>query len=210
MWRGGDTTTAASFPITALAGGNSSTSDYYGVDKTWYTGASWTQPVFDAAQTQIGNFFTLDNADYFIIDNIEMKNQNLTFAYGGSSAIQDAPGGVIAVVHTVVENVYIHDFMTSGTLSNANGSPWYSAGGIRGYVVLKNSTIDDSGGFGKNASGTTVTGGMIGGGCENCQEVSGSKFVDTVAACFQVHTVPRHGNHRAKSERHLWCTAQFL
>jgi len=47
IFRGGDTWGNASFPL-ATRSGNASHSDYYGVDPNWYSGASWSQPVFDA------------------------------------------------------------------------------------------------------------------------------------------------------------------
>src|ERR1700736_4531383 len=34
-------------------GGNASAYDYYGVDQTWFTGASWTRPKFDAQGTEL-------------------------------------------------------------------------------------------------------------------------------------------------------------
>ena len=62
-----------------------------------------TRQIFDAQQTTISHYFTFDNEDYQIVDDIDMRNQNLTFTFGASSAIQATPGGSIAVVHILVE-----------------------------------------------------------------------------------------------------------
>ena len=60
-------------------GGNASNYDYYGVDKTWYTGGSWTHPHFDAQGADLnGNGFNVmvttsqaHTASYVIFDNID-------------------------------------------------------------------------------------------------------------------------------------------
>ncbi len=184
IFKGGDTWPAACFQMHITAGGTPGAPDYYGVDKSWYSGGSWARPIFDAAQTvpSGGHFILSSSVGYITIDNFEMKNQNIAAGsgYGTDEAIQAyGASGVI------VENVYIHDFMTSAQLS----SSWimdYGAGGILGYVTLLNSTIDDTNGFGFNSSGVKITGGGMGGACENCKEVSNSKFVKVMAACFGV------------------------
>ncbi len=181
IFKGGVTWPAACFPIGISTGGNSSTQDYYGVDVTWFAGASFARPVFDAAQTVIGHFFYLGSVSYVTIDNFEMKNQNIGSNGFGSSDAISAQGST----GNIVENVYIHDFITTHQISNS-WVPDYASGGILGYVTLLNSTIDDSGGYGFNSSGTQINGGNLGGACENCREVSNSKFVKTSSACFGV------------------------
>ncbi len=185
IYKGGVTWPAACFELSVVAGGTASSQDYYGVDLTWFTGSSFTRPIFDAAQTVLAgdHFFYLGSFGYITIDNIEMKNQSIgSLSYGAAEAI-NANGGQLGVI---VENVYIHDFMTTLEMSDSLGSTDYAAGGILGYVTLLNSIIDDTGGFGYNSSGTKITGGNIGGACEDCREVSNSKFVADVAACFDV------------------------
>ncbi len=119
--------------------------------------------------------------NYVTIDNFEIKNQAIQggAGFGQADAIQfyGSNGS------DIITNCYIHDFMTNGTLS-ASWSPDYSAGGVLGWVKLLNTTIDDTGGFGFNASSVKITGGMLGGACQNCAEVGNSKFVKTMAACF--------------------------
>lgn len=184
IFKGGDTWPAACFQMHITAGGTSGAPDYYGVDQSWYSGGSWARPIFDAAQTvpSGGHFILSGSVGYITIDNFEMKNQNIAAGsgYGSDEAIQAYGSSGV-----VVENVYIHDFMTTGQLS----SSWvmdYGAGAVLGYVTLLNSTIDDTNGFGFNSSGVKIAGGGMGGACENCKEVSNSKFVNVMAACFGV------------------------
>ncbi len=186
IFKGGVTWPAACLEINAVAGGTTSTQDYYGVDLTWYTGGSFTRPVFDAAQTVLAGdhfFYLASSGGYITIDNIEMKNQNIgSLSFGAAEAIY-AGSGIFGVV---LNHLYIHDFMTTLQMSDALGSTDYSAGGIQGYVTLLNSVIDDTNGFGFDSVGTKITGGNIGGACQNCREVSNTKFVADVAACFGV------------------------
>ena len=103
--------------------------DYYGVDKSWYGGGSWARPIFDAAQTvpSGGHFILSGTVGYITIDNFEMKNQNIAAGsgYGSDEAIQAYGSSGV-----VVENVYIHDFMTSGQLSSSWVMDYAARGGI--------------------------------------------------------------------------------
>jgi hypothetical protein len=198
IFKGGVTWPAACFMMTLQAGGSSSSvMDYYGVDTTWFSGSAFTRPIFDLAQTvptgSNGHFNVINgNGNGFVtIDNLEIKNQNIANLTpdGGTPAISFVGASVYT---SQVTNCYIHDFMTTSKLtsSSTNGCPapgWtpdYAAGGVQFVLLMSNTTIDDTAGFGFDSVGTKITGGGLGGACKNCWEVSDSKFVKTMAACF--------------------------
>ena len=118
------------------------------------------------------------------IDNLEIKNQGIsTSTVGGATAAINFIGN--GDWSAIVENCFIHDFITNSQLTSS-WVPDYSAGGVYNVGLLLNTIIDDTGGYGFNSSGTKIAGGTLGGACENCGEVSNSKFVKTMAACFTV------------------------
>lgn len=84
IFKGGVVWPSAVFPLVISNGGNSSVSDYYGVDKIWYVGTTWVRPVFDGGGTAnaFKNFVKI-NADYVKFDNFEMKNYYWNASTGG-------------------------------------------------------------------------------------------------------------------------------
>src|SRR5438477_7112233 len=191
VFKGGVAWPAACFQMTIQAGGTSSAQDYYGVDQTWFTGASFTRPIFDLQQ-QVPAGASSRNAvvygnSHVTFDNFEVKNQAIaTNTLLGATAAFDFYGSSCGdFVGAVVKNSYIHDFMTNSTISSSF-VPQYEAGGIIGCgVTVDHVTIDDTNGFGFNATGNKVFEG-IGGTCVNCQEVKNSRFIHTMGACFTV------------------------
>ena len=200
IFKGGVTWPAACFQMTLQAGGSSGASDYYGVclstdsaspcsGGTSWPSSGWARPIFDLAQTIPtsggggNNNVICAGVNYITIDNFEIKNQGISTStvIGATAAINFHGAGW----SNTVSNSYIHDFMTNSQLTSS-WAPDYGAGGIYNAGLMLATIIDDSNGFGYNASGTKILGGTIGGACENCGEVSGSKFVKTMAACFTV------------------------
>jgi hypothetical protein len=84
IFKGGVTWTAGSLPMSIPAGGNSGVRDYYGVDQTWYTGASWSQPVFDKQRNGDKCLILQFGVRYVTFDNLDIKNPQVgsTFAVG--------------------------------------------------------------------------------------------------------------------------------
>jgi hypothetical protein len=81
LWTTGD----KMFPLYVKAGGTSGNSDQYTVDKTWYSGSSWTRPIFDGGQQCGGSTTTLGEnsfliGDYFwnpsnvVINGLQLQN----------------------------------------------------------------------------------------------------------------------------------------
>jgi len=170
------------------AGGTSSAQDYYGVDKTWYSGGSWTRPLFDLNYAVVGMviYAGVGFTGYTTFDNLEIYRQGI--AANGSYASQVAYQFGNGSTGVIIQNNYIHDWATSNnvtvnTIEYSYGAIWAPAGsGVR----LLNSTISDANGY--FYSGGVRKNGGFGGACENCQEVSGSIFHDVMAACFSPGT----------------------
>ena len=69
VFKGGVTWPQGVFPLSPPEGaegsGAAGNPDYYGVNKSWFTGASYTPPVFDAEGKEITNTGKYANADMF-------------------------------------------------------------------------------------------------------------------------------------------------
>ena len=78
IFRGGDTWGNASLGDTWTWSGTASAPIYIGVDETWYSGSSWTQPIWTCGGTacigtgSAANYFTTNN-DYVTLDNIQFS-----------------------------------------------------------------------------------------------------------------------------------------
>jgi hypothetical protein len=75
-FKGGVTWPNASFPLTITGSGTASATNYYGPDYSWYSGSSWSRPVFNAGGATIAGskneFVDLEDNTYVTLDNIEM------------------------------------------------------------------------------------------------------------------------------------------
>jgi len=191
--KGGVTWPASCFTMAIANGGSSSAQDYYGVDKTWFNGSSWTRPLWDlnyTVETWVVEA-TSANSGYMTFDNIEIAHQGISFpvSFGTGQAFSFRNGGRTG---TILENMYIHDWASPNNI--AAGSTDYDDGAIDGggagadpgnSVRLLNSTITDQNGY-FFQGGTKITGVPFGGACRDCTEVSGDTFTYTMAACFDV------------------------
>lgn len=98
----GGVTWSGCFPMNINVSGTSGNRDYYGVDKTWYSGAEWTRPVFDANYTST-TCVNIGTVSYLTLDGIEFKNMQ-----NGSSIWATAPN------YTTLTNLYIHKWYKGG------------------------------------------------------------------------------------------------
>jgi len=76
IFKGGVTVPGDVLVITITAGGSSGNQDYYGVDKSWYSGGAWSAPVLSeqgASVTYDYGYFNVE-ADYVTIDGFEMTD----------------------------------------------------------------------------------------------------------------------------------------
>ena len=144
IFKGGVTWPATCLALVITQGGSSASSvsgagqaptingaDYYGVDVTWYTGASFTRPLFDSAGTQpagpdFGAIIVDNGSNYVTFDDIETARNKLTGGTPtGCSMDLTGPTGI------TVDRMYIHDWTMvspelnadhgSGSICNANG-----------------------------------------------------------------------------------------
>lgn len=104
--------------------GVSTMPDYYGVDKTWYSGASWSQPVFDGGSQNPVTYspYWLVTASYITMDNLRVQNIGVPNVNQGNYGIQFHNDHDILIENmTVAENSRIAlmvEANTGTTLSN--------------------------------------------------------------------------------------------
>ena len=143
IFRGNDTWTASDLEWIysgSWGSGNSTHPVYFGVDKTWYSGASWGRPIFTCGNATCssstkGKYITLGNTSiqYIIIDNFEFTGlHTLTeqqyLSFGGS--------------YGIAENNYCHGWDHIGASSD-NGVCIATQSSVLG-LLLANNVCDGS------------------------------------------------------------------
>lgn len=105
--KGGDTWGASDLGMYFQWGGSSGSPIYIGVDQTWFTGGSWTRPIWDCGGTACGyaaggeSAFIEVPANWVTVDNIEMKGLHTTS--GQQYAFVEFDGQ-----NQVYEHLYLH------------------------------------------------------------------------------------------------------
>lgn len=115
--KGGDTWTGSDLGVNWSWHGTSSARIYIGVDGTWFTGSSWTRPIFNCqnaacSSSVVGQQIWITGS-YVTVDNIEFTGLRQT--NGSTQNIATYSD------HTEVENCYIHGWSRSAG-QNDNGS----------------------------------------------------------------------------------------
>lgn len=117
--RGGDTWDATNFQINWTWSGTALSPIYIGVDQTWYSGGSWTRPIFDcgliatcATAAYRGTMLVLAGSN-LILDNIEFKG-----LYVGASAPGEQHMIFMQNQNIEVKNCYLHGWNHVGTKAN--------------------------------------------------------------------------------------------
>ena len=123
IFKGGVTWPNSVFTFTPIGGGNSSVNDYYGVDKTWFTGSSWARPIFNSQGATVGtnDVEIFLNVPYVTIDNLEFTGHY----WNGASYNVDAQNATILnglemSQGVIVENCYFHGWSHAPYNSGAN------------------------------------------------------------------------------------------
>ena len=133
IFKGGETWVYACFPLVMSNGGSSGSNDYYGVDKTWYTGASWVRPIFDG-QYKVNNVITF--VPYATVDNLEICHIN-SFGGGNTSYIYAIVNGMQSNV--LLENCYVHGWLVGapgGVVQTASSTSTNTIGsGTKTFTV---------------------------------------------------------------------------
>jgi hypothetical protein len=145
IFKGGVAWPFQCFGLVVGTAGVSGAPDYYGVDLSWFNGASWTRPIFDMSGHSVpvqefGNhmvIFCSANPCYITIDNVEIKNQLIT---AGSLYCQDGAIYTVGQVSTV-KNVHVHGWRNAGAFDLPSGGIC-NAGVVDGALIH-----DDDSGF---------------------------------------------------------------
>ena len=144
IFKGGVMWDRSNFQWNIVAGGSAGNIDYYGVDKTWYIGSSWTRPVFDMQNQFVGTgnaVIFIGYMSYVTIDNIEIRNQLVPSGVYCTSAVSMTIAGNI-----ILQNMYIHGWSIQNLQPGGDGA---MTGGIcsnnrvGGPITVTNSTFDD-------------------------------------------------------------------
>ena len=127
IFKGGVTWPHTCFQMTIGASGTSGNIDYYGVDKTWFTGPSWTRPIFNGehlALTGGRSIAYVGDSSYLLIDNLEIRGHRTFVSGNGSGSIDyNCPTNV------TMANLWIHDWSVAPGVNQDNGQ-----GGVYGNI----------------------------------------------------------------------------
>lgn len=140
-FKGGVTWPNNVFPLTTTGGGDSTSNDYYGTDKTWYVGKSFSKPIWDGQNTPIAGAkksFFVSTDDYISLHDIEMTNyyaRNCSF--GGCAMVY-----WVGVSKQIADDIYVHNFNVRDEVSDTNAIIFQSATYQRDDNTLINSKIE--------------------------------------------------------------------
>lgn len=129
------------FPLTTTGGGDATANDYYGTDKTWYAGSSFTKPIWDGQNSPITGTkksFFVSSDDYNTLHDIEMTNyyaRNCSF--GGCAMVY-----WVGVSKQIADDIYVHNFNVRDEVSDTNAIIFQSATYQRDDNSLINSKIE--------------------------------------------------------------------
>lgn len=155
VFKGGVTWPNTVFPMTVTQGGSGeSTRDYYEIDATWYTGGSWSRPVWDLEDTETtGTNRVMEvqsGLSYITVDNIEVENFYWT---GATSYGNDIIFKYNTATYITYKNMYVHSWTHgttgAGTTDDANIFQGYTSaplgtGCIIEYCIADGSRAGDS------------------------------------------------------------------
>lgn len=112
IFKGGETWGNANFKWTWSWSGTSGSRIYVGVDQTWFTGSTWTRPIFDAEGSVMAgsNVFLREDGSYVTIDNFEFTGFHSETGQGFGNNTMINPGSADGVI---VEHCYFHGVTTS-------------------------------------------------------------------------------------------------
>jgi hypothetical protein len=144
--KGGVTWPNASFQW-SLPGGAVGNPVYVGVDKTWYTGSSWTRPILTAGGTLITNN---NDTMFWVPGYVTVDNFEITGFYWNSSCVGLSYGSCSVFEAgqysgQTWENLYVHGWTHAGTDgSTSSGATSIVALGGTGSTVAHDNVIDGS------------------------------------------------------------------
>jgi hypothetical protein len=185
IFKGGVTWDHTAMPLYTQAGGTSGAApDYYGVDVTWYTGGSWTRPIFDC-QSTLGCNTNIQDAggiNNITWDSLEIRgiwcaaNVNCWNFYSSGDAN----------TNLVVNNINAHNWRMSHTWSSdaqVGGLFFCCDTGAGAGSVVQNSLIhNEDGGYMASGDGSIQIAGAGGEAISRVQNVIFNEIHDTTTA----------------------------
>lgn len=145
VFKGGVTWPRECFQFRIRSGG------YYGVDKGWFNGASWTRPLFDFQHSSIGggtagSGVMLDHVVGVTLSGLAMKHHRGSFqpaAYNCTTLLN------LGSDQVVIEDCEIANWSLPGppplNADPAGGSGGFACDGSYGQVTVRNCTIHQTG-----------------------------------------------------------------
>ncbi len=137
--KGGVTWPNAVFPDHWVWSGTSGSPIYVGVDKSWYAGAAWVRPIFDAGGVAMSynSFFQAQSISHVQFDNIEMKGLNWSSNSGVSCVVGSGS------TYLTVTNLYIHGWTHTGSATldefaciKGDTNPPFALGDTADHIVF--------------------------------------------------------------------------
>ncbi len=142
IFKGGVTWDHTCFPFTIRTPGlNDSRRIYYGVDQTWFSGSTWTRPIFDE-EDNIPTGYSMvvfgPTAAWLTLDNIEIKNFRIENSSDplGRSMIQFQYGAT----NITVTNSLIHSW--TATVGGCDSGCDDQTGAVTGLGPMTNTVLD--------------------------------------------------------------------
>lgn len=164
IFKGGVTWSNASLPLSVGYSGESGSWDYYGVDPTYFTGASWSRPIFDGGEVS-RTLIYMGTISYVTMDNLDLRGVMATNNYGDCSVKMDY------ATYVTFTNLWVHKWTHDAGMTTDG-----QVGGIYHY-------------FGSPNTGVTVTHCDIGNPDGDGNSGTCVYFVDTVSFS-KIHDAP--------------------
>jgi hypothetical protein len=168
IFKGGVTWPAACFPMNITQGGSSNTiRDTYTVDQTWFTGGSFTKPIF-AGQNVAMDGMILIGASNINLSHLDIGGWKVTTVNGAAmgncdqATIMVTPGNS----NVTASFMYLHDWLVPAAPTHASGVVHgITSGGMclqefhHNNITLSNSEVSD---FANTVSGVQTSVGACG------------------------------------------------
>ena len=136
IFKGGVIWPVSCFQMKITAGGSAGNPDQYTTDPTWYSGASYTRPIFDFQHTTVGPGWTyaagvlVEGVSYVTFDGLDLPNFRAPLhAVGGVSTWGSAAICLNNASNFTLTNCIVRDW-DQPTVTTAQGVEWFGGGAI--------------------------------------------------------------------------------
>jgi hypothetical protein len=125
--RGGDTWNGSNFGFRWSWSGSASNPIYIGVDQGWYSGGSWSRPIWTCGGASCTGgsttYYFVSNASYFSLDNIE-----LTGLYSNAQGFGGAEYIYACGRYQIYENLYAHGWSHNPAITSSVAGQMFDSG----------------------------------------------------------------------------------